>query len=181
MHDYISPEASEPYEITSRYELGPDRARSLEVHAAHTDRGRKTRGSSEFRLKLEPNNIGVMLRRKLDSQFPNQRAEVFIADESGNKSDDWQPAGVWCLAGSNSCIYSNPKEELGATEHRVQTSNRRFRQDEFLIPRHLTQGRSSIRVRVQFTPVPIPLFPGHPLPELAWSEIRYDAWCFLFP
>src|SRR5579875_1696604 len=74
-----------------------------------------------------------------------------------------------------------PKEELGATQHRVQTSNRRFRDDEFLIPRDLTEGRSAIRVRIRFTPVKRPLFPGHPLPELAWSEIRYTAYCWVMP
>jgi hypothetical protein len=42
----------------------------------------------------------------------------------------------------------------------VQTSNRRFGDDEFLLPRQLTAGRSSIRVRVKFTPVATPLFPG---------------------
>ena len=42
-------------------------------------------------------------------------------------------------------------------------------------------GRSAIRVRITFTPVKIPLFPGHPLPELAWSELRYDAYCWVMP
>ena len=63
----------------------------------------------------------------------------------------------------------------------VQTSNRRFRDDEFLVPRDLTEGRSAIRIRIKFTPVNRPLFPGHPIPELAWSEIRYDAYCFVLP
>ncbi|HVK57677.1 MAG TPA: DUF2961 domain-containing protein, partial [Candidatus Kapabacteria bacterium] len=141
----------------------------------HYDQGRKTRGTSEFTLKLDPKNIGVMLRRKLDYQFPNQRAEVFITDPTQGTPASWQSAGVWYLAGSNTCVYSNPKAELGATEHHVQTSNRRFRQDEFLVPRALTEGRSEIRVRIKFTSVETPLFPGHPVPELAWSEIRYDA------
>src|SRR5262249_52490322 len=89
--------------------------------------------------------------------------------------------GIWYLAGANTCVYSNPKEELGPTQHIVQTSNRRFRDDEFLLPRDLTQGHSKIRVRIKFTAVKTPLFPGHPLPELAWSEIRYDAYCFVMP
>lgn len=131
-----------------------------ELNPPHTDRGRKTRGTSEFTLKLVPNNVGVMLRRKLDYQFPNQRAEVFVADASNGESTDWRSAGVWYLAGSNTCVYSNPKEELGATEHNVQTSNRRFRQDEFLLPRALTEGRTAIRVRIKFTPTQTPLFPG---------------------
>ena len=97
------------------------------------------------------------------------------------KQLEWKPAGVWYLAGSSTCVYSNPKEELGATQHVVQTSNRRFRDDEFLVPRVLTAGRSAIRIRVQFTPVKRPLFPGRPLADLAWSEIRYSAYCFVMP
>jgi hypothetical protein len=156
---------------------------TLEVYPSHSDYGRKTLGTSEFTLKLNPNNFGVLLRRKLDYAFPNQRAEVYVADGSRNEltEADWKPAGIWYLAGANACIYSNPREELGATQHIVQTSNRRFRDDEFLVPRDLTEGRSSIRVRVKFTPVNIPLFPGHPLSELAWSEIRYDAYCYVMP
>ena len=26
-----------------------------------------------------------------------------------------------------------------------------------------------------------PLFPGHPLPALAWSELRYSVYCFVMP
>ena len=150
------------------------------MYPPHTDRGRTTKTSSEFTLKIHPANYGVMLRRKLDYVFPNQRAEVFVSDPG---KAAWKPAGIWYLAGSNTCVYSNPGKgnELGATQHIAQTSNRRFRDDEFLIPRPLTRGRSAIRVRVKFTPVDTPLFPGHPLPELAWSEIRYTAYCFVLP
>ena len=73
---------------------------------------------------------------------------------------EFKPAGIWYLAGANTCVYSNPKEELGATQHIVQTSNRRFRDDEFIVPRDLTRGRSQVRIRIKFTPVEIPLFPG---------------------
>jgi hypothetical protein len=179
-HRYSSPEASDAYEITSRYEWGVDTLQGKEIYPAHTDRGRKTGGTSEFELKLDPSNLGVLLRRKLDYSFPNQRAEVFVADPARTKLD-WKPAGIWYLAGANNCVYSNPKEELGKTQHIVQTSNRRFRDDEFLLPRGLTAGRSAIRVRIKFAPVELPLFPGHPLPELAWSEIRYDAYCYRLP
>ncbi|HZO84429.1 MAG TPA: DUF2961 domain-containing protein, partial [Verrucomicrobiae bacterium] len=171
-HKYKSPDASEPYEISSRYELGVDKIGTQVVYEAHSDRGRKTKGASEFELKVRPENYGVLLRRKLDYSFPNQRAEVYVDDEL---------VGIWYLAGSNTCIYSNPKEELGATQHNVQTSNRRFRDDEFILSRKHTRGKSSIRVRIKFTPVETPLFPGHPLPELAWSEIRYDAYCWVMP
>jgi hypothetical protein len=142
------------------------------IYPAHTEKGRKTTGSSEFTLKIDPKNHGVMLRRTLDYQFPNQRAEVSV---------DGKPAGVWYLAGANTCVYSDPRGELGETQHNVITSNRRFRDDEFLLPLDLTRGRSEIRVSVKFTPVNIPLFPGHPMAELAWSEIRYDAYCYVTP
>ena len=106
-----------------------------------------------------------------------------MADGSvdGGQGIRLEAAGIWYLAGANTCVYSNPKSELGATQHKVETSNRRFRDDEFLVPLDLTQGRSSIRVRVKFTPVTIPFFPGYPLPDLAWSEIRYDVYCFVMP
>jgi hypothetical protein len=183
-HRYQSPDASVPYEITSRYEWGVDQLDGKEVYPAQKDRGRSTKGASEFTLKLDPKNFGALLRRKLDYAFPNQRAEVFVANASQGQEEKalkWKPAGIWYLAGSNTCVYSNPKEELGATQHIAQTSNRQFRDDEFLVPRDLTEGRSAIRIRVKFTPVKRPLFPGHTLPELAWSEIRYSAYCFIMP
>jgi len=176
-HDYLSPQASAPYSLTSRYEWGVDTLNGAETYPANTDQGRKTTGASEFTLKLNSNNFGVLLRRKLDYVFPNQRAEVFVANRGGA----WQPAGTWYLAGANTCVYSNPKGELGPTRHVVETSNRRFRDDEFLVARQLTEGRSSIRIRVKFAPANIPLFPGRPLDEQAWSEIRYDAYCFVLP
>jgi Protein of unknown function (DUF2961) len=187
--DEIVLNAADAITLQGAIKLNPDRALEIggqplppatttEIYPVHTDRGRKTTGASEFTVKLDANNLGVMLRRKLDYAFPNQRAEVFVASENDT---DWKVAGVWYLAGSNTCVYSNPKDELGATQHLAQTSNRRFRDDEFLIPRDLTGGRSAIRVRVQFTPVNIPLFPGHPLDEQAWSELRYDVYCFVMP
>ena len=181
-HAYSSPQASQPYEIESRFEWGVDTIKGKEIFPATRDRGRTTLGTSEFVVKLQPGNLGVMLRRKLDYSYANQRAEVFIADATDPATaPDWQPAGVWYLAGSSTCVFSNPPDELGATQHVVQTSNRRFREDEFLIPRPLTQGRGAIRVRVKFTPVARKLFPGGPDMNNAWSEMRYDACCFVMP
>jgi len=200
-HHYVSADASLPYTLTSRYEWGPDTLHGVEIYPASTDRGRTTKGSSEFTLQIDPANVGVMLRRKLDYAYPNQRAEVYVRDasgrdasvgEAGGPKPAWQPAGVWYLAGSNRTVYSNGREhgfykylpgsgELGATEHIVESSNRRFRDDEFLLPRQLTQGRRAIRIRIQFTPVTRPLFPGDPLHELAWSEMRYSAYSIVMP
>jgi D-arabinan exo alpha-(1,3)/(1,5)-arabinofuranosidase (non-reducing end) len=182
-HQYRSPDASDPYEITSRYEWGVDHLDGKQIYPAQTKVGRYSTGTSEFTLKLTPHNLGVMLRRTLDYSFPNQRAEVYVcaADEHANGTVDWKPAGIWYLAGSNTCVYSNPKGELGATEHVLETSDRRFRDDEFLISRDLTKGLSAIRVRVHFTPANISLFPGAPAQKQAWSEIAYSAYCFVMP
>ena len=190
-HNYVSPQSSAPYEITSRYEWGPDTLKGVEIYPATTDRGRITHTFSEFTLKIDRENLGVMLRRKLDYAFPNQRAAVFVKDINSPDAA-WEPAGVWYLAGSNVSVFSmgsvhttadaaSGAGELGPTEHIVETSNRRFRDDEFLIPRKLTLGRSTIRVRIEFRPVDIPLFPGRPSGEQAWSEMRYTAYSFVMP
>jgi hypothetical protein len=177
-HGYSSPQASAPYTISSRYEWGVDTLNGKEIYPEQQDRGRTTKGTSEFRLHLRADNQGVLLRRKLDYSFPDQRAEVYISDRPG---EEGKLAGVWYLAGSNSAIYSNPKQELGATEHNIETSNREFRDDEFLVSRDLTRGKTTIWVRVIFSPLNRPLFPGHPPSEEAWSEIKYTAYCFVTP
>jgi hypothetical protein len=183
-HQYASPSAFAPYSISSRYELGVDTLKGKEIYPATSDVGRKTTGASEFTLQIDPKNLGVMLRRKLDYMYPNQRAEVFVADVSEAQPEgnlNWKPAGTWYTAGSNTCVYSNPGPELGAAQHIVQTSNRRFRDDELLLPLNLTKGRKAIRIRVKFTPVAIPLYPGYPLPERAWSEMHYTAFSYVLP
>ena len=63
----------------------------------------------------------------------------------------------------------------------METSNRRFRDDEFLLPRAATEGREAIRIQIRFTPLTIPLFPGRALPQLAWSELRYSAYSIVMP
>jgi hypothetical protein len=193
-HGYDSPDASQPVEIVSRYEWGidtfhpnaeagplADADRAVEVYPAHTETGRTTTGTSEFTMRLRADNEGVLLRRTLDYSYPNQRARVYVADPASDGELNWEYAGIWYEAGSNTCYHSAPPGELDPPKPKVQTSNRRFRDDEFLVPRDLARGRDSIRVRVEFTPVPRPLMPGMDVPELAWSELRYEANCFVLP
>ncbi len=42
-HHYSSPEASAPYELTSRYVWGPDTWKGVEIYPAESDRGRTRR------------------------------------------------------------------------------------------------------------------------------------------
>jgi len=177
-HGYSSPQASAPYTISSRYEWGVDTLEGKEIFPETQDQGRTTKKTSEFRLRVRPDNVGVLLRRKLDYSYSNQRAEVYIR---GASKPEWKFAGIWYLAGSNTWVSSFPKEELGATEHVVHTSNRLFREDEFLVSRELTRGEKAIWVRIKLTPVNRPLYPGFAADECAWSEIKYTAYSFVLP
>ncbi|MCA8948035.1 MAG: DUF2961 domain-containing protein [Planctomycetes bacterium] len=155
---------------------------ALEVFAAETLTGRRTTTTSEFTLRLRADNHGVLLRRTLDYGYPNQRAHVSIA---APESDEWHDAGMWYLAGSNTCYLSYPSRaaggELGPTNPVVQTSNRRLRDDEFLLPLEATRGRDAIRVRIEFVPDTTPLLPGRALAERAWTELEYRAYCYVLP
>lgn len=80
---------------------------------------------------------------------------------------------VWYTAGSNTVYHSFPffDGELGASRPPVITSNRRFRDEEFLLPLHLTRGRSEIAVRIEFAPRNPPLLPGREPQPTAWTEL----------
>lgn len=195
-HGYISPDATDVQTIESRYEWGIDHfpkniwgkmdttqihgyVSGKEIYPAHEESGRTTTGSSEFTVKLRPDNYGALLRRTLDYSHPNQKAEVYIADTG---RDNWQYVGEWYLAGSNTCVYSDPRGELDKRLYKVQTSNRKFRDDEFLIPAKMVRGKSSVRVKVKFVPVVRELYPGMPFPaENVWSELRYKVYSYIIP
>ncbi|HEY8970030.1 MAG TPA: hypothetical protein VIM64_13080, partial [Puia sp.] len=139
--------------------------------------GRHTVGMSEFTVRLDPANVGVLLRRTLDYSFPNQTAEVYVQTTGG-----WQKVGIWYLAGANTCMYSGPRDELGQREYHVQTSNRQFRDDEFLLPARLTKGRSFIRIRIRCIPNQQQLYPGKAFPKPScWSELKYDVYSYVIP
>ena len=63
----------------------------------------------------------------------------------------------------------------------MESSDHRWRDDEFMIPRQLTEGRAAIRIRVTFAPANQPLRPEGVLPAQAWSEYRYAAYCWVLP
>jgi hypothetical protein len=178
-HAYVSPDASPVDTLTSRFDLGVDHLNGVETFPAITDTGRHTTGTSEFTLAIAPSNEGVLLRRAFDDGFPDQRGLVSIA--SPEPGSTFEPAGVWYTAGSNRCVFSDPPGELDAPWHVVQTSNRRFREEEFLVPPRLTRGRSAIRVRIASTPEPHGLVPGGEIPATSWSEFRYWAYTYVVP
>ena len=81
MHAYSSPTAGDPVSITSRYEGGVDTVAGVEIVPTTTDTGRRMTGVTEMSLAIDPDNQGVLLRRKLDYSIPDQRAEVWISRE----------------------------------------------------------------------------------------------------
>jgi len=198
-HEYESPTAEEPYRLVSRYEWGPDHdapgwwheegagARgAIQFYPAEEDTVRIMRGASEFTVRLDPQNHGVMLRRKFDYEYPNQRAKVFVKPAGSDRP--WQEAGIWYTAGCNTCVHSRPpgnnftEAELAPAQHNVVTSNRRWREEEFLIARRLTTGVERLRIRIEQVPDDRPLFPGHAFPtKSAWSESRYWIYCYRLP
>jgi hypothetical protein len=194
-HEYKSPEATVAETLTSRHEVGVDHVAregggQIEIVPLVTDDGRRTKSHSDFVLRIRADALGVMLRRRLDLAYPNQKAAVFVADAAADKPD-WKEAGIWYTAGGNTVVFGDPRVipearrtqhvELMPPVHIVQTSNRRWRDDEFLLPQNLTRGLEKIRVRCEFVPVNEPLFPGHPLADEAWTEYRYWAYAFVMP
>jgi hypothetical protein len=181
-HDYVADGTSAVETVTSRYDLGPDMSNGVENYPATTDQGRVAAGPSELTLAIDPSNLGVLLRRKLDYAVADQRAEVWVGDADGGTG--LALVGIWYVAGGTTCLYSNPPGELDPAAPVPELSNRRFRDDEFLVPAAFTQGRSHLRIRIVPVPLGKPLYLGAPAPDPAaptWSEMRYDAYVYRLP
>ena len=195
-HDYHSPDAGDPYELDSRYEWGPDTYRpnqwmaeeekeknrnlfGKDIFPSQKDMVRTTRGVSTFRMKLDPGNHGAFLRRKFDFLYPNQKARVSLKTSS---SGGWQEVGIWYTAGSNTCVYSNPPGELDGVRNEIITGNRRWREEEFLLPSKFTKGEKEVLIRIEHIPNSNQLTPDDSFPaESIWSEARYWLYSFVIP
>jgi len=83
--------------------------------------GRAHVGYSEFTLTLQPTNAGAILRRQFDQGILNQQANVYV---------DGVQVGPWYVAGGNPW--------------------HRWRDDDFLIPALYVNGKSTVRIRIDF-------------------------------
>lgn len=180
-HKYESPTAEQPYTLVSRYEWGPDTgSKSQLFFPAEEDKVRIMKGTSVFKVDILEDNLGVMLRRKFDYSYPNQTAKVYV--KPADKGTDWQYAGTWYTAGSNTYYYSYPGGELGKTKPEIKTSNRRWREEEFLVSPQLTKGVKQLAVKLQWVPDNRDLIPGTAFPkESVWSAARYWVYCYKMP
>jgi len=196
-HNFSSSTVGTYYELSSRYEWGPDTDLNLKFseeefltgsrkyYFAETDSVRASNGISSFTITLSPDNYGAMLRRKFDYAYPNQEALVFIR-KPGEKN--WIKVGSWYTSGSNTCVYSRPigksftESEFSPTEHNIITSNRRWREEEFLISSLYTRGLNKLEIKLAFIPNSKELFPGQPYPmQSLWSESRYWIYSIVLP
>ncbi|MDD5676022.1 MAG: DUF2961 domain-containing protein, partial [Chitinivibrionales bacterium] len=101
-----------------------------------TASGKADTGSSEFVLAIQSANSGVIVRRMFDQKDTFQQAAVYI---------DGSLAGTWYHAGAN--------------------PYHRWCEDEFMVPAKLTNGKSSVRVKLVAAA-------GKP----AWNAYKY--WAF---
>ena len=88
-------------------------------HVTLGDRGTTSTGATSFRLRINPANQGVVLRRRFDQCVAPERAQVYV---------DGHAAGTWYNPQRN-CIE-------------------RWRDSSFRLPAALTAGRSQIAVRI---------------------------------
>ncbi len=182
-HGYRAIGASNVVTSSSRYEWGVDHrngeSSGAEIFPESSDTGRTIADSSEFTLRIAPDNEGVLLRRKLDYGIADQLADVFVADDTPGAA--FVRAGTWYLAGSSRTVFADAATETGEAARAVRESNRRWRDDELLIRRALTTGRKSIRIRIVVRRLGKPLLPRGPVPLAAWSEFRYSAYVWSLP
>jgi hypothetical protein len=137
-HQYKAP-GSSTYSLRAAYEYEPYAPLIANTVA-------KTAGTTTFTMAVASGNVGTFLRRTFDSCVANQRATVQV---------DGQPAGTWYNPGVS------PK--TGYDGH-----NRCWRDDEFVLPADLTQGKSSVAIQIKST--------GS---NTAWTASDYKLYSFV--
>jgi len=112
-HGYTAPGAAATGEIVSYHEGDDD-------EAAVSDSGRTLGAESRFRVSLDPENAGAILRRRYDQRHGGQRAEVRV---------DGRPAGTWYTPESSETL--------------------RWAEDDFALPASLTAGREAVEITIE--------------------------------
>jgi hypothetical protein len=118
-HTYTTTPTTSVISKTYSYESDQDDVRI-------PDDGRAHKGSSQFKITIDPANNGVRLRRRMDYHVLNQRADVYV---------DGTKVGTWYTAGEN----ENLKNVLY------------WRDEEFDIPSHYTTNKSTLTIKIEYT------------------------------
>lgn len=116
-----------------------------------TDEGRWTDKGSSFTVKINPDNDGVRLRRRINQMAYHQEVDVFV---------NGKPAGTWFEQGGNFVLnYDHRKYKVWVDEHfaakktevptwQAGTMPSKFRDTEFEIPAALTKGRKTLDIKI---------------------------------
>ena len=110
-----------------------------------------------FNVKIDANNDGVVLRRRLDQATFEQQAAVFV---------DGVPAGIWMTAPNTSASGSTAKYD----------TSKRWADSDFPIAASLTRGKSQLSIELQ---VLKPSFVPGGLAD-GWTDFRYTAFSIAF-
>ncbi|MBN1900443.1 hypothetical protein JW926_03855, partial [Candidatus Sumerlaeota bacterium] len=105
----------DPSQVDSKSKIPPSNLPKVD--------GRAFTGYSEFTVKIDPKNQGVLLRRKFDKNIENQKGLVYVNGAN---------AGEWFTPGK-------PQEkEVFIAE------------SEFVLPESLTKGKDAITIRIRY-------------------------------
>lgn len=106
-----------------------------------TDAGRWFNGRVGFTVKIDPDNDGARLRKRINQQAFHQEMEVYV---------DRIYAGRWFEQGSNYQLLKEPDPENHPSYQPDWAKIRAlYRDTEFEIPSELTRGKEEIRIELQ--------------------------------
>jgi len=103
------------------------------------DSGQWTSGESSFRVKIDPDNDGVRLRKRINQIAYHQAVEVSV---------DGKSVGVWFEQGSQYQLFREKEPKPGYVPD-WNKIDKRFRDTEFEIPESFTSGKSSIALKMK--------------------------------
>lgn len=114
-HDYqVSNPVGDVRQVTAHFE-------GVDYQNIITEDGRGFTGYSQFKVAIESDNTGVMLRRILDYRKTNQKAKVYV---------DGELVDTWYNAGHNPFTY--------------------WREEKFFIPSTFTSGKTELTIKVEY-------------------------------
>jgi hypothetical protein len=158
LSDEVLP-ASNPSRLSHAYQAAGERRYQLSAAYAYPVHnpligmaGTATQREATFTLALATDNRGAFLRRTFDYCIPDQQAGIYV---------DGHFAGTWYSAGGTQSID-------------IDGQRRCWRDEEFPLPASLTEGKSSLRIRVRFVQLSEPR-------NSEWTAFRYQLYSFVLP
>lgn len=135
-------ESSHAYQIKGSYTRLQHDTGSYEgdFNGKFRDEGRWTNGSTSFRVRINPQNDGVRIRKRINQTAYHQEEDVYVDDKL---------VGRWFEQGAN--YYLNKRLYYNDSLPGWEKGNisAKFRDIEFEIPVSFTKGKSYLRLRMQ--------------------------------